>query len=260
MNYKNLLLEKEYPLLRITLNRPDKLNALNRRTLEELDAIFLEIEKDDQVKGILLSGAGDKAFAAGADIGEIQNLNLATGKEFARFGQRIFTQIENCTKPVIALVNGYALGGGCELAMACHIRLASENAKFGQPEVNLGVIPGYGGTQRMARLIGKGRALELLLSGTMITAERAYETGLVNQVFPAAELEAAGRKMLNTIFNKAPLAISYVLETVNRGLSLSLEEGIRLEADYFGQSCASDDMKEGTGAFLEKRKPDFKGN
>jgi enoyl-CoA hydratase len=144
--------------------------------------------------------------------------------------------------------------------MACHMRLASENAKFGQPEVNLGVIPGYGGTQRMSRLIGKGRTLELLLTGTMITAERAYETGLVNQVFPAAELEAAGRKMLNTIFTKAPLAISYVLETVNRGLNLSLEEGIRLEADYFGQSCASQDMKEGTSAFLEKRKPEFKGN
>ncbi len=260
MNYKNLLIEKEYPLLLITLNRPDKLNALNRRTLEELDAVFSEIEQDNQIKGILLSGAGDKAFAAGADIGEIQNLDLAEGKEFARFGQRIFTRIENCKKPVIALVNGFALGGGCELAMSCHIRLASENAKFGQPEVNLGVIPGYGGTQRMARLIGKGRALELLLTGTMITAERAYETGLVNQVFPAAELEAAGRKMLSTIFNKAPLAISYVLETVNRGLNLSLEEGIRLEADYFGQSCASEDMKEGTGAFLEKRKPEFKGN
>lgn len=260
MNDTNLLVKKEQPLLIITLNRPDKLNALNRRTLEELDFAFSEIEKDEQIKGVLLTGSGSKAFAAGADIAEIRTLDLSTGKEFARFGQRVFARIENCTKPVIALVNGFALGGGCELAMACHMRIAADTAKFGQPEVNLGLIPGYGGTQRMARLIGKGRALELLLTGNIISAQRAYEMGLVNQLCPAEELENAGRKLLQTVFSKAPLAVSYVLESVNRGLNVSLEEGIRLEADYFGKSCASADMKEGTGAFLEKRKPDFKGN
>jgi len=260
MDYQNLTLDKSNSILTITINRPDKLNALNHRTLEELNAAFITIEQDDQIKGVILTGTGNKAFVAGADISEIKQLDLATGKEFARFGQQVFARIENCSKPVIALVNGFALGGGCELAMACHIRLASDNAKFGQPEVNLGLIPGYGGTQRMARLIGKGRALELLLTGNMISAQRAYETGLVNQVLPADELEAAGLKMMQTILSKAPLAVSYVLETVNRGLSLSLEEGIRLEADYFGKSCASGDMKEGTGAFLEKRKPEFKGN
>ncbi len=259
MNYTNLLLKKDPPLLTITLNRPDKLNALNRRTLEELDSAFSEIEKDEQIRGILLTGSGEKAFAAGADIAEIQALDLTSGEAFARFGQQVFARIENCTKPVIALVNGFALGGGCELAMACHLRLASENAKFGQPEVNLGLIPGYGGTQRMARLIGKGRALELLLTGNMIDAQRAYEMGLVNQVISAETLVAAGQKILNTILKKAPLAASYVLETVNRGLNVSLEDGIRLEADYFGKSCASNDMKEGTSAFLEKRKPEFKG-
>lgn len=260
MDYQNLLLEKEQSLLSITINRPDKLNALNRRTLEELDSVFSEVETDDQIKGILLTGAGDKAFVAGADISEIQHLDLRAGKAFAQFGQHVFSKIENCTKPVLALINGFALGGGCELAMACHLRIAAETAKFGQPEVNLGLIPGYGGTQRMARLMGKGRALELLLTGNMIDAQRAFETGLVNQVVAADTLKTSGTKLLQTILSKAPLAITYVLETVNRGLNLSIEQGLALEADYFGKSCASEDMQEGTGAFLEKRKPEFKGN
>jgi len=260
MDYQNLILEKNNSIITITINRPDKLNALNHLTLEELNATFKEIEQDKQIKGIILTGAGNKAFVAGADISEIRHFDLIDGKEFARFGQQVFTDIENCTKPVIALVNGFALGGGCELAMACHIRIASENAKFGQPEVNLGLIPGYGGTQRMPRLIGKGRALELLLTGNMISATRAYEIGLVNLVVPAEELNSSGDKMMQTILTKAPLATEYVIESVNRGLNLILEQGIKLEADYFGMSCSSNDMKEGTSAFLEKHKPEFKGN
>lgn len=259
MQYKNLLVEHEQNLTLITINRPRKLNALNRRTIEELDAVFSEIESDGAVKGVLITGEGEKAFVAGADIGEIQALDLDSGRQFARFGQNVFSKIENCHKPVIALVNGFALGGGCELAMACHMRIASENAKFGQPEVSLGLIPGYGGTQRLARLIGKGRALELLLTGNMIDAKRAYETGLVNHLVAANDLKETGLKLMHNILNKAPLATAYVLETVNRGVHLSLDQGLALEADYFGYSCASEDMREGTAAFLEKRKALFKG-
>ncbi len=259
MQYQNLLVEKENNLISITINRPEKLNALNRRTIEELDFVFTDIESDEVIKGVLLTGSGDKAFVAGADISEIQALDLRSGKSFAQFGQSVFSRIENCSKPVLALVNGFALGGGCELAMACHLRIASETAKFGQPEVNLGLIPGYGGTQRMFRLIGKGRALELLLTGNMIDARRAYETGLVNQVVEPEALREAGMKLMQTILTKAPLATAYVLETVNRGLDLNLDQGLAVEADYFGKSCASDDMKEGTTAFLEKRKAIFRG-
>ncbi len=259
MNYQNILVQQNERILTITINRPDKLNALNRKTVEELGTTFSTLDKDDSISGVLITGAGNKAFVAGADISEIQALDMASGQEFARFGQKVFSQIENCTKPVIALVNGFALGGGCELAMACHIRIASENAKFGQPEVNLGLIPGYGGTQRLSRLVGKGRALELLLTGNMVDAARAFEIGLVNSIVSESDLIETGLKLLSTILKKAPLATRYVLETVQRGMELPLDQAIELEAEFFGKSCASEDMKEGTSAFLEKRKPDFQG-
>ena len=256
MNYQNIVVQQNERILTITINRPDKLNALNRKTVEELGTTFSTLDKDDSISGVLITGAGNKAFVAGADISEIQALDMASGQEFARFGQKVFSQIENCTKPVIALVNGFALGGGCELAMACHIRIASENAKFGQPEVNLGLIPG---TQRLSRLVGKGRALELLLTGNMVDAARAFEIGLVNSIVSESDLIETGLKLLSTILKKAPLATRYVLETVQRGMELPLDQAIELEAEFFGKSCASEDMKEGTSAFLEKRKPDFQG-
>lgn len=259
MNYQNILVQQSDRILTITINRPDKLNALNRKTIEELGSAFSALEKDDSIGGVLITGAGEKAFVAGADISEIQALDLASGQEFARFGQQVFAQIENCRKPVIALINGFALGGGCELAMACHMRIAAESAKFGQPEVNLGLIPGYGGTQRLARLVGKGRALELLLSAKMIDATRAYEIGLVNSVVAESELSDAGFKLLSTILKKAPLATRYILETVQRGMEMPLNKAIELEAEFFAKSCASEDMKKGTNAFLEKRKPAFLG-
>lgn len=259
MDYETLLYKKDEQIALITLNRPQKLNALNNKTLRELKQVFESIARDDQIKGVLLSGAGGKAFVAGADISEIQSLSLEEGKEFARFGQDIFTRIENFPKPVVALIDGYTLGGGCELAMACHLRLATEKSKFGQPEVSLGLIPGYGGTQRLPRLIGKGAALEMLLTGGMISAERALQLGLVNKILPKESLLEEGKALLNSILSQAPLAIKYVLETVNRGLDMPLTKALRLEADYFGMACASEDMKEGTGAFLEKRKANFQG-
>ena len=259
MDYKTLLFTKEETIALITLNRPEKLNALNHLTLQELNQVFELIAEDDQIKGVLLGAAGGKAFVAGADISEIRSLSLEKGKEFARFGQEIFSRIEHFPKPVVALIDGYALGGGCELAMACHLRLATEKSKFGQPEVSLGLIPGYGGTQRLPRLIGKSAALELLLTGGMIPAERALQLGLVNKILPAESLLEEGKALMNSILSQAPLAVKYVLETVNRGLDMPLAKALRLEADYFGMACASEDMKEGTGAFLEKRKANFQG-
>ncbi len=260
MPYQAISITIKKRIATVTLEREAKLNALNQQTLSELKAAFTDLKTNDAVSGILLTGSGSKAFAAGADISEIQKLSLNSGRAFARFGQEVFNLIESLDKPVIALVNGFALGGGCELAMACHIRIASENARFGQPEVNLGLIPGYGGTQRLPRLIGRGRALELLLSGDMISAQRAYEIGLVNKVTPADKLIEEGTALLDSILNKAPLAVSYVLEAVNRGQNAPLDEALRIEADYFGMSCATNDMKEGTAAFLERRKPEYKGN
>ncbi len=260
MPYQTISVSINNRIATVTIERESKLNALNHQTLSELKTAFSDLQTNDQVGGVILTGSGSKAFAAGADISEIQNLSLNSGRSFARFGQDVFNLIESLDKPVIALVNGFALGGGCELAMACHMRIASENARFGQPEVNLGLIPGYGGTQRLPRLIGRGRALELLLSGDMVSAQRAYEIGLVNKVVPADELEEAGTKLLSSILSKAPRAISHVLEAVNRGQELSLPDALHVEADYFGMSCATNDMKEGTSAFLERRKPEFKGN
>jgi len=259
MKYKTLVFEIENSAAIVTLNRPEKLNALNQQTFIELDHVFCETAADSSIKGVLLTGAGEKAFAAGADISEIQDLSLEEGRAFSIFGQNVFNKIEQCSKPVIALINGFALGGGCELAMSCHLRIASENAKFGQPEVNLGLIPGYGGTQRLPRLIGRNAALEFLLTGNMFTAQQALQYGLVNKVVPAADLADAGRELLDSILAKGPLAVKYILETVNRGLNMPLYEALRLEADYFGTACASEDKKEGTCAFLEKRRPQFKG-
>ncbi len=259
MSYKNITVEREQKIALITINRREKLNALNQETLSELSTAFQEAEADQEIQGILLTGTGSKAFAAGADISEIYPLSLESGRAFARFGQRVYSQIEHMTKPVIALVNGYALGGGCELAMACHLRIASENARFGQPEVNLGLIPGYGGTQRLPRLVGRAVALELLLTGEMIDANRAYELGLVNQIVAQEELLDAGKKLLNHILTKGPLAVRYVLETVHRGLNTTLEEGLQIEADFFGMVCDTEDMKEGISAFQEKREAIFKG-
>jgi len=259
MELKNLLLEYKDNQAIVSINRREKLNALNQETLSELWEVFGQLAADETVKGILLTGSGSKAFAAGADIEEIRRLDLESGREFALFGQRVYSRIETMHKPVIALINGYALGGGCELAMACHLRIAAENAKLGQPEVNLGLIPGYGGTQRLPRLVGRGIALQLLLTGEMIDAERAYQLGLVNKIVPAEQLLDSGKELLGHILNKGPLSVQFVLETVHRGLNQTLEEGLHTEADFFGMACNSDDMKEGIDAFLQKRRAGFKG-
>ncbi len=259
MAFKNILLEQEDKLAIVTINRREKMNALNQETLQELWEAFGQLAADEKVMGILVTGSGSKAFAAGADIEEIRRLDLESGREFALFGQRVYRRIETLRKPVIALINGYALGGGCELAMACHLRLAGENAKLGQPEVNLGLIPGYGGTQRLPRLVGRGVALQLLLTAEMIDAGRAYQLGLVNKVVPSDQLLDSGKEMLGQILGKGPLAVQFVLETVHRGLDMTLEEGLNTEADFFGMACNSGDMKEGIDAFLQKRRAEFKG-
>ncbi len=257
--YQSILFSVEDSIALITVNRPKMLNALTASTIREIgDAISVAMN-DEAVKGVLLTGAGEKAFVAGADIKEINELNMYEGRQLSREGQRIFSAIELAPKPVIAVINGFALGGGLELAMACHFRLASENAKFGQPEVNLGLLPGYGGTQRLPRLIGRGRAMELLLTGDMIDARRAYEIGLVNKVLPAGQLMDEARKMLHKINARGPLAVQYCIEAVHHGLNSSLETGLEIEANYFGMAFASDDMREGTTAFIEKRKAHFKG-
>jgi enoyl-CoA hydratase len=259
MAYETLLYEKRDSIGYVTINRPDKLNALNRQVMDELDDCFRAIQNDEEVSEVILTGAGEKAFVAGADVQELATLAPLEGRDFSRRGQRIFDLIENLGKPVIAAVNGYALGGGCELAMACTLRIASENARFGQPEVKLGLIPGCAGTQRLARLVGKGRALEMILSGEAIDAQEAYRIGLVNQVVPAAELAAAAQTLACKIAANAPLAIKFALEAVNRGLEMTREQGQFLEAVLFGLCCTTADMKEGTRAFLEKRSAKFVG-
>jgi enoyl-CoA hydratase len=259
MAYGTLLYEKRDGLGYVTLNRPDKLNALNRKVMDELGDCFRAIQGDDEVRVLILTGAGGKAFVAGADLNELSALGPLEGKDYARRGQGIFDFIENLGKPVIAAVNGYALGGGCELAIACTLRIASENARFGQPEVKLGIIPGYAGTQRLARLVGKGRALEMILSGEPVSAQEAYRIGLVNQVVPAAELTTAAEALARKIAANAPLAIKFALEAVHRGLEMTQEQGQLLEAALFGLCCTTADMKEGTRAFLEKRPAKFVG-
>jgi enoyl-CoA hydratase len=257
MAYENLLFEKRDQIALVTVNRPAVLNALNRRTVEELQDCFLKIHDDAQVRVTILTGAGEKSFVSGADINELARQTPLEGKEFSRFGQGVFNLIENLGKPVIAAVNGYALGGGCELAMACTMRLASENAKFGQPEVKLGIIAGYGGTQRLARLAGKGLAMQMLLTGEMVSAQDALRMGLVNQVTSLAELMPAAESMAKKIAANAPLAVKFTLEAVQHGMEMPQEEGLFLEATLFGLCCATEDMREGTKAFLEKRPAKF---
>ncbi|MBZ5562131.1 MAG: enoyl-CoA hydratase/isomerase family protein [Acidobacteriia bacterium] len=259
MAYETLLFEKRQGLAYVTVNRPDKLNALNRRVMEELLNCFQAIQKDEEIRIVILTGAGEKAFVAGADINELAVQSPVEGKETSQRGQRVLDLIENLGKPVIAAINGYALGGGCEIAMACTLRIAAENARLGQPEVKLGIIPGYAGTQRLARLVGKGRGLEMILTGDPISAQEAYRIGLVNQVVPQAELLAAAEKLAQKIMANAPLAIRFALEAVNHGLEMSEAEGQFLEATLFGLCCTTADMKEGTRAFLEKRPAKFVG-
>lgn len=246
-------------VLIVTVSRPEALNALNLETLDGLRKIIQEAYQSDDTKGIILTGEGEKAFVAGADIKELASLNRQQALELAQKGQQLFKQIEDCPKPVIAAVNGFALGGGCELAMACHIRVATENSKFGQPEVNLGIIPGYGGTQRLTQLIGRGKALELILTGDMITAQEAKALGLVNHVVASqAELMELAHKILNKIVQKAPVAVANVIKSVNAGYAFE-NAGYQSEAENFADCATTQDFKEGTSAFLEKRKPDFKG-
>ncbi len=242
----------------ITVNRPDKLNALNATVIDELEAAFRQARADGEVKGVVLTGAGEKSFVAGADISQFPDLTALDGHRFALRGQAAFNRIEEMAKPVVAAINGYAFGGGCELALACHLRVASENAIFGQPEVNLGILPGYGGTQRLPRLVGRGLATEIILTGDRISAQRAYEIGLVNRVVPQAELIETAEGFVRTISAKAPLAVSMALEAL-RASDQPLREGLRFEAALFGQACATEDAKEGARAFLERRKADFKG-
>ena len=258
-DFENISLHQNGDILHISLNRPDKLNALNIATIQELSEAVEQVYDDASIKAVILTGSGEKAFAAGADISEIAQLNELNARKFSENGQEVFSRIENCHKPVIAVVNGFALGGGCELAMACHIRIATGNAKFGQPEVNLGVIPGYGGTQRLTHLVGKGKALEWMMTGEAIDAETALQHGLVNHVCSTKEeaLEKA-HTMLKTILGKAPIAISLVIDCVNAAY-MPDEDGYQTEANGFGNCCKTQDFKEGTAAFLEKRKPHFTG-
>ena len=259
MAFENLLYEKRNGIGYVTINRPDKLNALNRKMMEELSECFQDIEKDDEVRAVILTGAGEKAFVGGADINELAVLTPVEGKEMSVRGQKILDMIEHLGKPVIAAINGYALGGGCELALACTLRIASENARLGQPEVKLGLMPGYGGTQRLPRLVGKGRALEILLSGEPISASEAYRIGLVNQVVAAPDLMATAEKLAQKIMANAPLAVKFALEAVDHGLEMPEAEGHFLEATLFALCCTTADMKEGTRAFLEKRPARFVG-
>jgi len=259
MSYENIIFEKKGKIGYVTINRPKVLNALNRAVMTELNDVFSKIKDDSEVFAVILTGAGEKSFVAGADINELAVQGPVEGADFALWGQGVLNLIENLGKPVIAAVNGFALGGGCELAMACNIRIASENAKFGQPEVNLGIIPGYGGTQRLPRLVGKGRALELILTGELIGADEAYRIGLVNKVVPLTELMSSAEKMANTILSKGPIAVKFAIEAVNHGLSGTLAEGLLLEARLFGLIASTEDKIEGTKAFIEKRKTEFKG-
>jgi enoyl-CoA hydratase len=255
--YTTLLTSLQNGILTVTINRPDKLNALNRDVFNDLEVLLKEIESNQDIKAVILTAAGQKAFVAGADISEFAGLNAAEGMDLARRGQQVFFKLENCSKPVVAAVNGFALGGGCELAMACHFRIASENAKFGQPEVNLGLIPGYGGTQRLAQLIGKGRALEYLMTGNMMDAQTALQLGLVNYVVSQEELINKTKSILEVIITKAPLAISRCITAANAVFDTA--NGFEVEIRAFGDCFDTEDMKEGTAAFLEKRKPHFKG-
>ena len=259
MTYSNILLEKKNSIAYVTINRPKVLNALNTATMEELRSAFHDIKNDEAIRVVILTGSGEKAFVAGADIGELAQQDAVSAKVYAHRGQNVLNLIENLGKPVIACINGFALGGGCELALACTMRLASDNAKLGQPEMKLGIIPGYGGSQRLPRLVGKGLAMQMVLTGETITAQEAHRIGLVNEVTPAAELIPRAEAIAAKIIANAPLAVQYAMEAVNKGMEMTLAEGLFLEAALFGVCCATEDKKEGTTAFLEKRAAQFKG-
>jgi enoyl-CoA hydratase len=259
MSVDNLLVERDGPVAVITVNRPAVLNALNTPTTDELRRTILALKHDASVRAVIVTGAGDKAFIAGADINELAALKPTQGKEHAQRGQHVFDLIENMGKPVIAAINGFCLGGGCELAMACTLRIAADSARIGQPEINLGIIPGYAGSQRLARLVGKGIALDLLLTGRQVKADEALAIGLVNKVVPAAELMPAAKAWAAELASKAPIAVQYIIEAVNRGLDASFDKAQHLEATLFGLVASTADMREGTRAFLEKRKAQFKG-
>jgi enoyl-CoA hydratase len=260
--FENLLLERDTAhgaVAIVTINRPRVLNALNAPTIEELRRAMLDLQRDDAVRAIVLTGAGEKSFVAGADINELAVVTPTGGREHALKGQHVFDLVENLGKPVIAAVNGFALGGGCELAMACTLRLAADTARLGQPEINLGLIPGYAGTQRLARLVGKGRALEMMLTGAPVTAGEAHRIGLVNRVVAAADLMTEARSLAAQMAASAPIAVRYIIDAVNKGLEMPFAEACRYEATLFGLVSSTDDMREGTKAFLEKRKPTFTG-
>jgi enoyl-CoA hydratase len=258
MDYKTILFEKKGNYAVITLNRPDKLNALNNQMFEDIDHAVKGIELDTDIWALIITGSGEKAFAAGADIKELHESNARSGKIFSEYGSYVMRRVEELKIPVIAAINGFALGGGCELTMVCHMRFASDNAKMGQPEVNLGIIPGYGGTQRMSRIIGKAKAMELILTGNMLGAEEAKTLGLVNDVYPKAELMEKVEALVGLILSKGPLAVSAAVECINASDKLSPMEGLMYESKKFGDVCGTEDFKEGTLAFLEKRKAEFK--
>ena len=259
MSLETLLVERDGAVAVVTINRPKVLNALNTQTIGELERVMREMQQDDGIRAVVLTGAGEKSFVAGADINELAVLTPAQGQQHGRRGQAVFDLIEQLGKPVVAAVNGFALGGGCELAMACTLRIAADSARFGQPEINLGIIPGYAGSQRLPRLVGKGRALEILLTGDMISATRAYEIGLVNRVVPAAELLTEARKLAAALASKAPVATRYIIEAVNHGMEMPLGDAQHLEGTLFGLVASTDDMKEGTKAFLDKRQASWRG-
>jgi len=259
MAYENLLYEKKDGIAHVTFNRPKVLNALNRKTVEELQHALLDARDDAAVRVLILTGSGEKAFVAGADINELAQQSPVNGKEFSLYGQGVFHLLETMGKPSICAINGFSLGGGCELALCCTMRIASKTARLGQPEVKLGIIPGYGGSQRLARLCGKGVAHELCLTGEMISAEEAQRIGLVNHIYEPGELLPAAEAIAKKIIEKAPLAIKYCMEAIERGVEMPQEEGLFLEATLFGLCCATEDMREGTKAFLEKRPPQFSG-
>ncbi|MBO8158079.1 enoyl-CoA hydratase-related protein [Thermosyntropha sp.] len=259
MSYRYVKIERENYTGILWVSRPEVLNALNTEVLMEIGKAIDELGRDEGVRAIIVTGVGDKAFVAGADIREMQSLNAVQGRSFGKTGQEVFRKIEELEKPVIAAINGFALGGGCELAMAADIRLASDKAKFGQPEVTLGIIPGFGGTQRLSRLIGKGRAMELILTGSMISAEEAYRIGLVNYVYPANELLKEAKKMAEKITSNAPLAVKFAKSAINKGGQTDIDTGMSIEADLFGLCFATEDQKSGMKAFINKEKVEFKG-
>jgi enoyl-CoA hydratase len=258
--FKNLLTEEKNNFMTVTINRPEKLNSLNGEIITELSTVFHQIQDSKEMRAVIITGAGQKAFVAGADIKEIHDLDAKSGREFSKKGISIFRFIEKMNIPVIAAINGFALGGGCELAMSCHLRIASANAKFGQPEINLGVIPGYGGTQRLPRLIGKTNAVYYLLTGDMIDANKAYELGLINELVKPEQLMERAEEIATLLASKAPIATQNILQAVDEGINIQLDDALNIEATSFGKVCGTNDMKEGTLAFIEKRKPLFKGN